>query len=252
MLRSRPRRPEIGAQILSVFDHVFIINLKSRADRRREMREQLELVGLSADHPAISFFDAVRPDAPGGWPSIGARGAFMSHLGVLSRARDMGLQRILVLEDDVDWTRSFLMHGPAALERLEGDEWGIVHGGLRQATKGQGDEAISLESVPADTELLLAHFLGFSGDTIARAEAYLKAITARPAGDAAGGPMHVDGAYSWFRRDNPDIATWICDPAIAVQRASRTDIHELRWFDRFRGTSDLVRFCRSVSNKLRF
>ena len=57
----------------------------------------------------------------------------------------------------------------------------------------------------------------------------------RQSGDSAGGPMHVDGAYSWFRCAHPALLTLASLHQLGTQRASRTDIHDLRWFDRWRG-----------------
>jgi hypothetical protein len=72
----------------------------------------------------------------------------------------------------------------------------------------------------------------FQGEAIAAAVRYLEAILARPAGDPDGGPMHVDGAYNWFRRANPQFKTVLAIPELGFQRASRTDIHDLRWYDK--------------------
>ena len=43
--------------------------------------------------------------------------------------------------------------------------------------------------------------------------------------------MHVDGAYNGLRRANPDFDTLLATPELGFQRASRTDIHALRWYD---------------------
>jgi glycosyl transferase, family 25 len=44
--------------------------------------------------------------------------------------------------------------------------------------------------------------------------------------------MHVDGAYSWFRRQHPEVITLLAMPELGHQRSSRTDIHDLNWYDR--------------------
>ncbi len=53
---------------------------------------------------------------------------------------------------------------------------------------------------------------------------YLEAMLQRPKGSPDGGPMHVDGAYSWFRRAHPEVAAYVCTPSVAQQRSSRSDI----------------------------
>jgi hypothetical protein len=70
------------------------------------------------------------------------------------------------------------------------------------------------------------------GEAISACSAYLNAMLARPPGSPNGGPMHVDGAYSWFRKDNPQYTTFVTVPAIGLQRSSRSDIAELSWYDR--------------------
>src|ERR1700759_1624099 len=94
-------------QRMSPFDAIYINNLASRPDRRAQMRSQLRRVGLDPDAPPVTFFDAVRPDTAAGFPTLGARGCFLSHLGVLRDAHAAGHRRILVLEDDLNFADDF-------------------------------------------------------------------------------------------------------------------------------------------------
>lgn len=41
--------------------------------------------------------------------------------------------------------------------------------------------------------------------------------------------MHVDGAYSWFRKDHPFLRTLLADPELGYQRPSRSDIFTGHW-----------------------
>lgn len=246
MFRRPSRNPELGRHLLEVFGQIFIINLPDRADRRREMDEQLALIGLGLDHPGIALFPAVRPDDRGEWTSIGARGCFMSHLGVLRQARAQGLERILILEDDMDWTSGFLAHGAGVLAALEERGWGFVHGGL---DRGEPGAAPVPEPLAPDQPIGQTHFIALAGPAIGEAEAYLAAMAARPGGDPAGGPMHVDGAYCWFRAAHPEVAAFAFRPAAATQRASRTDIHDPRWFDRLALVAPVVAWLRRLRNR---
>jgi hypothetical protein len=60
----------VESTLFDGFDRIRIVNLESRADRRREMERQLARVGLSGD-PRVEFFKAIRTanparfDAPG-------------------------------------------------------------------------------------------------------------------------------------------------------------------------------------------
>ena len=246
MLRSRTRTPALGDRLLGTFGHLFVINLPERADRRREMDEQLALVGLGLDHPGVTLFPAVRPGDRGEWPSIGARGCFMSHLGVLGAARGRGLERILILEDDMDWTSGFLANGESVLAALEARGWDFVHGGL---DRGTSQTAPVPAPLAPETPIGQTHFIALAGPAIGQAEAFLSAVAARPGGDPDGGPMHVDGAYCWFRKAHPEIAAFAFEPALAVQRASRTDIHDPSWFDRTPLVAPLVGLLRRLRNR---
>ena len=205
----------------TIFDRVYVINLADRTDRRREMTAQLALIGL-ADDPLVQFFPAVRPADPGNFGSLGERGCFLSHLGALKDAVANGHRSILILEDDVDWTPAALARN-ARLDALRETDWAFLHGG-RGHDHAAADGAILLEPIRPERELLLGHFIGLRGAVIGQIVDYLEAMLQRPKGSPDGGPMHVDGAYSWFRRAHPDVAAYVCTPSVAQQRSSRSDI----------------------------
>jgi hypothetical protein len=73
-------------------------------------------------------------------------------------------------------------------------------------------------------------------------------VQQRPGGHPDGGPMHIDGAYSFFRERNPDVMTLIACPNLGWQRSSRSDVFPNKWFDRwpvFRQLTGMARGCRS-------
>lgn len=223
---------------LEDFACIRIINLPQRTDRRREMAEQLARVGLGYEAPNVRLFNAIRPDNAAGFDSVGARGCFMSHLEILREAS--GSASVLIFEDDLTFARDVAVRLGPTLRSLP-SWWGVFYGGC------------SLGSVPADgalaavspaTTIATSHFVGFNGPVIPRLVHYLEAVLTRQPGDPAGGPMHVDGAYSRFRADNPDVRTLVATPALGFQRPSRTDVHALKWFDRTPVVRDLVQFTR--------
>jgi hypothetical protein len=218
---------------LAVFERIHVINLASRIDRYAQMAEQLASIGLSFDAPEVSLFPAVRPADAGGFPTVGARGCFLSHLEVLRQS--VGLRSVLIMEDDLNLVDGFEM--PA----LDTD-WGIFYGGAQHRLQPSG----VLTEAPPGEMLVCAHFIAFNGSVIPRVVRYLEAILTRAPGDPVGGPMHVDGAYNRFRQDNPDVRTFIATPELGYQRASRTDIHALRWFDRLPLVRSLVQLVRDV------
>jgi glycosyl transferase family 25 len=236
---------------MDYFERIFIINLPSRTDRQAEIAAQLKAIGLSLAEGRVELFAAVRPEAAEGFPSIGARGCFMSHLGVLRTAQRLGLQRVAIFEDDLDFAADFAVRIQPLLAQLASVDWSVFYGGhhLEQALHGQA-QAELLEVQP-DALIGTTHFVTFQGDAIAAAVQYLEAILARPAGDPAGGPMHVDGAYNWFRRANPQFKTLLAIPELGFQRASRTDIHDLRWYDTTPLISNAVAGLRGIKNALK-
>ena len=216
---------------MDYFERIFIINLPSRTDRQAEIAVQLKAIGLGLDDTNLELFPAVRPDAAEGFPSIGARGCFMSHLGVLRTARDLGLQRVAIFEDDLDFVGDFNSRFQSLVEQLQRVDWSIFYGGYELGHGLQGECHDQLVEAQADQLIGTTHFVVFQGEAIAAAVNYLEKILTRPAGDPEGGPMHVDGAYNWFRRANPHFKTVLASPVLGFQRASRTDIHDLRWYD---------------------
>ena len=235
--------------LLSQFECIYIINLASRADRRREMSDQLVGVGLHLDSMPVQLFSAVKPADAGEFPSIGSRGCFLSHLGILQRARDEGLRSVLILEDDLNFVADFAERSVSLSQQWTGSASSIFYGGGAVELETSRDREFGLMPVSPNTPVGLTHFLGFRGvECISDAVGYLEAMSARSAGDPEGGPMHVDGAYSWFRRAHPQYQTVIAHPEIGYQRASRTDIHALRWFDKLAGVRSVVDFVRRLRN----
>ena len=221
--------------VLDYFERIYVINLAHRYDRRREMARQLDEIGLTFDSPGICLFEAVRPESADGFPSIGARGCFLSHLGILKDARERRLDRILILEDDLNFTPDFHAGMNAVVATLKQVDWSIFYGGyaMEPVPQPQNGEAAVLAN--SGDSIKTTHFIAFRGPAITEAAEFLETVLARPPGHPKGGPMHVDGAYGWFRYEFPSKATWLAVPQLGYQRSSRTDIHPLQWFDRIPG-----------------
>lgn len=233
---------------LKPVDAIYVINLPTRADRRAEMDEQLAKIGLSLETPPVVLFDAVRPDDAGGFPSLGARGCFMSHLGVLQDAAAKNFSQILILEDDANLTPAFARAGDDVAAFLAAEPWGLVYFGHSlqgpvAALDGRRDDFVQ---VPADTGIMTSHATLIKAPHIAAIAQYFAAMLTRPGGDPAGGPMHVDGAYNWYRRAHADVPALATREQWAVQRASRTDVGTGSWKDRLPFASAL----RRLRNKL--
>lgn len=227
-----PETPAAKA-LLDTFGRIVVINLPERADRRREIDAQLRRAGLSLDHPAVDVFAAERPTVAAGFPSIGAHGAYQSHLAVMERLLSHGWDRALILEDDMDFSRGFERRLPALAEALKGYDWAMIYGhpGDRPAQTPAPDTN-GLITLPADLGLIQLHFFGLTRAFAEAAVPMLRAMMTRPEGSPEGGPMHVDGALNWVRRAHPGLLALGISPQIAQQRASRSDIAGAHWYDR--------------------
>jgi len=241
-----------GEALLSVFEKIYVINLPSRADRRAEMTEQLGRIGLSLDHPDVILFDAVRPENKAEFPSIGTRGCYLSHLGVLedALARDYG--SFLVIEDDADFSVDFNARIESLAAQLNDRPWDIFYGWSPVTFHDAAEVGnTDLVVIAAEQGVIMLHFAGFKREAAVLAYPVLKAISERPMGDAIGGAMHVDGAYSWFRARNPLLTTLAAKYPLALQRSSRSDIQDLKWFDRIGLVRPLIAALRRLKHGLK-
>lgn len=232
---------------LPFVDRIYVINLKERTDRRRAIRREFTRVGWNPDDSDICFFDAVKPDDKGPFPSIGAHGCFLSHLGVLDAATAEGLGAIAIFEDDLDFDAAFETRLPPAAEALANTKWAIFHGGYHIFEPPA--DATPLAPLTPDDTVQTAHFICFKGAAIAASRDYLKKMLARPEGHPDGGPMHVDGAYNWIRRAYPDFAAYVANPPLGFQRSSRSDIADTPWFDRIPGMASAANFIRRLKKR---
>ena len=229
---------------LTSFDRVRIINLADRADRRREMTEQLDRIGGTT--PNVSFYEAHRPSERGEFESIGARGCFESHLAVLRSAHDDKVQSLLLLEDDFDFTRDGVARAELLLPQLRELPWDFFYGAHVLPT----NDRTGFVEIPAEEPILTASFVAFSGRVIPEIVDFMEAMAKRPAGSPDYGPMHVDGAYTTFRHLNPQFATFAVFPPFGRQRSSRSDITPSGMIlDRWSGTRKLAQMLRRARNR---
>ena len=213
------------SSFFDAFDMVRIINLAHRTDRRAEMDAELRRIGMDRHHD-IAYFDAIAPDAAGRFESRGAHGCYLSHLSILEEASANDAS-VLILEDDADFT---IDDDPIDLP----SDWGIFYGGYR---------ARDPDDLP-NSDIIGTHCMGFSRDVARRLVPFLQStMTGKD-------QPPIDGAYIWFRRRYPEVRTLFADPPIAEQRPSRTDIAELRWFDRTPLVRSLVGKLRQLKRRI--
>ena len=212
--------------MFAAFDRIRIINLPERRDRRRDMERELAGVGLASD-PRVSFFPAVRPADAGDFTSIGAHGVYRSQHAILREAAEAN-QSVLILEDDCDFT-------PAARGYDFGEGWDIFYGGYY--AKDPANLAAS--------DIIGAHMMGFSAAGARLVCAYLDSLRYE------GVHPPIDAAYIWFRRTHPEVATRFAIPPLGIQRSSRSDIVDPRFYDRLPLLAPAASFARRLLRQMR-
>ena len=232
------------------FDCILVINLASRSDRRLEMESELNKIGLSFTDGSAEIVSASRFTEAAGFETAGARGCFDSHLKALKTAYDRNSKGVLILEDDCDFIDGIQNKLSTVLQDLAVTRWSIFYGGHLSKIVTDGDPR-GISKIASDQSLCGAHFIAVSTKALPTLIQYLEAMRAREPGSPLGGPMHVDGAYSWFRKDNPEFETWVAEPQLGCQRPSRTDIHRLKFYDRVAGLRQLVAAARRLKRKFR-
>jgi glycosyl transferase family 25 len=215
-------------QIKDFFERVYVINLPYRKDRYRQMAQELEKAGMPLSPNKVEIFPAIRPNDAINFPSVGALGCFLSHLSILKQAKKDGLANVLILEDDLVISERFRTDQALIVEQLRSVDWGFVYFGHREEVA----QASPVKLDPFSDPIITTHFYAVNGNILERLLWFLEELQLRPAGHPDGGPMHLDGAYSTFRMQNPDIITLIASPNLGWQRSSRSDIHANAWFDR--------------------
>lgn len=228
-------------------DRAFVINLPTRADRRRAVLRDLEGIGLSPENK-LEVFNAIRPTELAGFPTIGTHGCYMSHLSVLRKAREEGLQKFLVCEDDLLIGKTFEPSEQAIVDQLQTLDWDFVF--LGHGEPVEPNASPRLVSVPHDRHMILLHMYLVNGRVLDRLIPFLELLLTRPAGDSRGGPMHVDGAISVFRERNPEVKAYRAEPILGLQRGSRSDIAETKWYDQLPLVREAAGLARGLKTKL--
>ncbi|HAB02669.1 MAG TPA: LPS biosynthesis glycosyltransferase [Pseudomonas sp.] len=213
--------------VIEYFDRTRIINIPARTDRRQETTAEFARHGFALDNEKIGFYAAVQPDAQEGFPSIGARGCFLSHLGILEEAERLNVDNVLILEDDIQFSQRIGTFGKQAVEALRGLEWDILY--LGHSCEGNADEP---GWALVDGPIHLTHFYAVNGKSLAKLRAFLTQVLERPPGHPEGGSMHYDAALNTLIHTDKSIQAYYFTWNLGYQRPSRTDLHALSIFDR--------------------
>ena len=228
---------------IDFFDRVSIINLPSRPDRLRALRGELRRVGYDVDNPKVTIPFAPEPTDANGFPSRGVYGNFLSHLGILESAYQDGLKNVLVLEDDAIFSARF--RKCSLVETLSSEPWDFCFIG----------HALKLAPTPSGFLRSIApfkwvHCYAVNRSVMSRLVDYLKATIERPVGHPAGGKMYIDGAYSLFRQQYPDVVALLSAPRLSSQKGSPSNLSDSKWYDLNPLTKPMVATARAVRDEL--
>jgi hypothetical protein len=226
------------------FDLIRVINLPDRKDRYRELMQQFKVLGLKLTPGRVEIYVATRPTTLAGFPNLGSHGCFLSHLEILRDARDRCVESVLVMEDDCE----VLPHHVAAIGEiaasLRARAWGFCYLGhvepLPELKEGSQPRLVEFAG-----PLKTTHLYAVQKSALPALVEYLEDCLVRPPGDPIGGPMHVDGALSLFRAAHSELLTLIAQPALASQRASRSDI-TFRSFEQVPGLKQAMNVARKI------
>ncbi|KAJ1966122.1 carnitine transporter [Dispira parvispora] len=135
---SEPVNPKLRTMGL---DDIYVINLKSRPDRRASMLLQGDFLDLK-----FKFTEAAVPDTVGYVPPLKTRSKSMSphrlacwrsHMNILQDIIERNLTHALILEDDVDLDMSLPRDIPQALAKLP-EDWDTFYIGHCSLTENRG------------------------------------------------------------------------------------------------------------------
>ena len=235
-------------KLIDQFDRVYIVNLPERSDRRREIEAELGRFGLCVDGRNVRFWKATRPSDAGLFPSLGARGCFLSHLSILNDAIENDLDSILVMEDDLSIDERFVQAQPQMCRTLQEGAWHFAYLGHVEAMPDAGGKP---DWRIGEQPLATTHFYALSRKALRPLRDHLQACLAREPGHPLGSPMHVDGAYSLYRMQHPQALSLIAAPSLGGQRSSRSDIFPNKWYDRTPVLVQIAGWMRAIKNQAR-
>lgn len=207
------------SSVFSHYDRIQIVNLPHRTDRRREMEREIGRLNINVP---VSYFPAIKMEERGPFLRVGSHGAYLSHLEILKGAAARG-ESVLILQDDCQF-----LPEARAFQLPTGTD--IFYGGY------SASDPANLHG----SNIIGAHFMGFSVTAAEKAAKYLEALldpafppepsaAKIPGFDPAIRPP-IDGALVWFRRLHPELRTEFA--MLSKQRSSRTDIGNLSLIDK--------------------
>ena len=229
------------------FEHIVVISLAHRADRRARVIRELQSLGVDVGRtPGVELFDAIRPTEADGFPSAARRGCFLSHRAVARRALEEGWDRVLVIEDDMVFTPAVHTAGPRLAADLDRRPWHVAFFGYLQAEFPPGGP----DWQPVHPKRRGTHCYAINGSILPQLVEYMDLVTVREPGHPDGARFGADATYVMFGQRTPGCVTLMARPNLAVQGSSASDLSP-KWFDLTPGIRNVASMARRVREALR-
>jgi glycosyl transferase family 25 len=100
---------------LEDFENVYYINLEHRTDRKEHVEKELSILGIKK----INRFNAIKM-------ANGAIGCTLSHIKLLQYAKINGLPYIMIVEDDIQFTKPTLFKDQINGLLQSGETWDVI------------------------------------------------------------------------------------------------------------------------------
>lgn len=237
--------------LLELFDRTYVVNLPERTDRRRQVEAELRrpILGSAPEvaDSRVRIFAATWPDEAAPFDSTGTKGCFLSHLSILTEARDDDLESVLVLEDDAEFEDHVVTSLPRLAHELSTREWGVVQLGHLPA---EGAEPVTGPFLlPFRGEVIGTHCYAVHRRALAPLVAHFERQLAGTPGDDTYGPMAPDGTLNTFAWAQDEVDRHLVVPSLCRQRSSWSSVNPRPW-DRWAGARTLVGAARRARRSL--
>lgn len=237
-------------KFLEFFDRIYVINLPERLDRRQQIAQELAKAGMPLQPGKVELFAAIKPDQAGIFPSIGLRGCYMSHLAIYRQAKQLGLQNVLIIEDDLAIAEHLKRYEAHLIEQLQHSEWDVVllgHlpgvGAPSELPMRLGDRNFAtLQSV--NQPFIGTHFYAANAKAFDRLIDAFDRTLSLPADYSEPFAISPDGALFNLSRETFVLLKTV--PSFGGQRSSRSDcMVSPKWFDQLPTTRRLAEIVRN-------
>lgn len=225
-------RGDIGNRLIRSAGPMFVINLDSRKDRLNEFRSEISKIGLSFRKGEVERYAAIKPERKGGFQTIGTRGAYLSHLSVMKLALKEKFERVLICEDDLQFSSDFKERALGMLSELDTYDWDMTWFSYNVSNRFIQDWT-GFRNVGRDYNLGGLHFYSIKLRVLPKIIEFLEKRF-KIIDQGHGGFGHVDDEITAFRNSaGPEFQTLVASPPLGIQSRSRSDIQILNFYDKW-------------------